>query len=64
MFSDYYSILTSLLLVSYNYKISTMLIQILVTLTLLPALEGKMVYMTELFRHGARYPLHDIWDGN
>ena len=25
--------------------------------------ESKMVYMSELFRHGARYPTHDIWDG-
>jgi len=24
---------------------------------------GKMVYMAELFRHGARYPTHDIYDG-
>ena len=39
------------------------IIQILALLALLATLQGKMVYMSELFRHGARYPTHDIWDG-
>ena len=38
-------------------------IQILVSFIFLTTLNGKMVYMTEQFRHGARYPIHDIWDG-
>jgi hypothetical protein len=24
---------------------------------------GKLVYLSEVFRHGARYPTHDIYDG-
>ena len=52
------------ILESYNYKISTMkILQILIVIALFVAIKGKMVYMTEVFRHGARYPTHDIWDG-
>ena len=36
---------------------------ILILLIVLIATTGKMVYMAELFRHGARYPTHDIYDG-
>jgi len=25
--------------------------------------QSRLVYLTELFRHGARYPSHDIFDG-
>lgn len=25
---------------------------------------GKLVYLTELYRHGARYPVNDLYDGN
>ena len=39
------------------------IISIFALLALLVTLHGKMVYMSELFRHGARYPTHDIWDG-
>ena len=35
-----------------------------ILLLLLAACSAKMVYMTELFRHGARYPVSDIYDGN
>lgn len=24
---------------------------------------SKLVYLTELFRHGARYPVSDVYDG-
>ena len=24
---------------------------------------GKLVYLTELYRHGARYPVNDYYDG-
>ena len=27
-------------------------------------ISAKLVYMTELFRHGARYPVSSIFDGN
>lgn len=40
--------------------------QYLTIITLILALSSvspKMVYMAELFRHGARYPTHDIYDG-
>lgn len=37
--------------------------QILLLLAIALAIHTKMVYMTELFRHGARYPIGDIWDG-
>jgi hypothetical protein len=33
-------------------------------LTLLLLANSKLVYLTELFRHGARYPVTDIYDGN
>lgn len=39
------------------------LIKILVCLLLLASVTSKMVYMAEMFRHGARYPTGDIWDG-
>ena len=36
---------------------------VLLILLTISLVDNKMVYMTEFFRHGARYPTHDIWDG-
>ena len=27
------------------------------------SVSGQLVYLTELFRHGARYPVNDYYDG-
>ncbi len=40
-----------------------MLLRLLVVLTLSITISSKMVYLSELFRHGARYPVSDIYDG-
>jgi hypothetical protein len=32
-------------------------------LSILCTISPKMLYMAELFRHGARYPVFDIYDG-
>jgi hypothetical protein len=37
-------------------KISTLVFVLVVA-------QSKMLYISELFRHGARYPTHDIFDG-
>lgn len=36
---------------------------IIVLIGLLLLTNCKLVYLTELFRHGARYPVSDIYDG-
>lgn len=33
-------------------------------LSLLSIVSSKLVYVATVFRHGARYPLGDIYDGN
>jgi hypothetical protein len=37
--------------------------KIAIVLLLISLISGKLVYLAELFRHGARYPLKDIYDG-
>ena len=38
-------------------------IKIFLWLILVLLSTGKMVYLSELFRHGARYPISDMYDG-
>lgn len=42
---------------------SYMVMKILLALLILVAVSAKLVYLTELFRHGARYPTSDFYDG-
>lgn len=37
---------------------------IIIALLLAATTQGKLVYLTELYRHGARYPVNDYYDGN
>ena len=46
-----------------NINIQNMLLIILL-LTLINIISCKLVYLATFFRHGARYPLGDIYDGN
>lgn len=39
------------------------MIRSLLLLALLAVISTKLIYLTELFRHGARYPVSDIYDG-
>jgi hypothetical protein len=35
----------------------------LILVGLMIVIKAKLVYLSELFRHGARYPVSDIYDG-
>jgi lysosomal acid phosphatase len=32
-------------------------------LTFVVSINGKLIYLAELFRHGARYPVNNVYDG-
>ncbi len=46
-------------------KLPTYLILISISFAvLLPYLDSKLIYSSFVYRHGARYPLHDCYDFN
>ncbi len=48
-----------------SMKLPTNLILISIVFAfLLPFLDSKLIYSSFVYRHGARYPLHDYYDFN
>lgn len=39
------------------------MIRIIISILLAVTVVNKLVYLSELFRHGARYPVNDFYDG-
>lgn len=50
---------------SYDYHITmNKITYLLLNLFLLQAALGKLTQVVSMFRHGARYPLSSVYDGN